>query len=247
MFRSIVHNLPNLNTKVHFSIDGVSIPVTFQLVPYHLNLPNQTPGGPNGIQLAFQTDTVDVRNFYYEAHRNECEFIEHETFFKIAEIVAALYETPLSVKSDHSFKVINGFGVPSSVLSMTKPNGRNFYGKYGFISPVNTPALTLAAIELSDDTNRMLNRIECFAGNSDERLALQRDLKEFTRMVESTISSKRDYSLGMHNYPLFKTSHLSIDSIQLKGSDTLDGVYTDIKDKYYLDQPFPAFLHVSKI
>ena len=246
-FRTIVHNLPHLNSSVQFVINDHPVPARFNLKLRHLNLTNLKEGEPNCVQLAFQDEVVDVTNYYYYVRPHNCELIDHDTFFRVADIVAYLYGTRLSVKSDHSYKVINGFGVPSSILSMTKPDGMNFYRRFGLISPINTPAYQETAPIFRDRATEFIHRIEQFEGTEEESKLLKQEIKLFSREIEQELNRHRDNSLGVENYPAFKTPDNY--KVEITGSNSIDGVYTPIAlDKYYSgDDIIPPFLRIEAL
>jgi hypothetical protein len=98
------------------------------------------------------------------------------------------------VSLDASYKDINGFRVESEVLSMTKKNGRTFYGKYGLVSSID-PAYEAAASELKTEADEMIHRITYFAGDEAAREELKRDLKLFYTKVKATIEKYTDSTM----------------------------------------------------
>jgi hypothetical protein len=188
-----------------------------------LSIPSKVEGA-NCIQLVFGGDHVDLSNYYYLTQKENCPEISHELFFLIANVVAALYDTKLVVKADHSYKTINGFTVSSSVLSMTKPKGRNFYGKYGLLSPLTAPAYEEVAAEVGDSAKELLQRLSS-VNDPQERTRLKDELGAFTRVVNDKISSHLDYSLTPDLHPAQKDPQVfqTIDILQKKGE-----VYTPL-------------------
>ena len=186
-----------VNTKtpiqVHFEIDGTFIPVNFVLHRSSLKL-DPTQGKDACIKLTFEKDYVDIFDYYWRTHRTNCPNLSHEDFFKISNIVAALYGTKLMVSLDASYKVIKGFRVESEVLSMTKKNGRTFYGKYDLISSLD-PAYEAAAAELKPEADNIIHRITYFEGDEAAREELNKDLKLFYTKVKATIEKYTDSTM----------------------------------------------------
>lgn len=202
VFRRLVETQTPI--PVHFEIDGTLIPVEFTL--YNTLLKLESAEGLACTTLAFKEYCVDVSDYYYSIgiKKVNCPQLSHEDFFKISNVVAALYGTKLMVGGDHSFKVINGFHVGSQVLSMTKTNGRTFYGKYGFISPILGPAYEKAAEKLKPEAHAMIEKIKSFDGDKYARIQLNEELKTFREKVEAKIDGYIDWTMGEHNMPAQK-------------------------------------------
>lgn len=199
-FREIIQTQSPV--PVQFIINGEEVPIGFTLHNKTLSIPSKDQD-VNCIQLVFGGDHVDISNYYYLTQKENCPEISHELFFLIANVVASLYDTKLVVKADHSYKTINGFTVSSSVLSMTKPKGRNFYGKYGLLSPLTAPAYEEVAAEVGDSAKELLQRI-LSAHDPQERTRLKEELVAFTRVVNDKISGRLDYSLSHDLHPAQK-------------------------------------------
>ena len=202
VFRRLVETQTPI--QVHFEIDGTIIPVEFTL--YNTLLKLQSTQGLACTTLAFKEYCVDVSDYYYSIgiKKVHCPQLSHEDFFKISNVVAALYGTKLMVGGDHSYKVINGFLVKSQVLSMTKTKGRTFYGKYGFISPILGPAYEEAAKVLKPEADEMIEKIKSFDGDEESKLQLKEELRTFSNKVETEIGKHIDWTMGEHNLPAQK-------------------------------------------
>ena len=247
-FYSMVHNLHNLNSKVTFTIDGVDIPVSFNLKQKLFTLPTLSGiPGDDCIQVVFDEahGTVDIASYYLGFQPSHCQPIDHATFFNVVDIVAALYGTKLSVVSDQSYKVINGFTIPSAVLSMTKENGRNFYEKYGFVSTELTPARQLASYQFKQPSIDLINDITSFEGpkESEEGRKLTQRVKDLRDDVVDVITGNADLS-DPNRVMLFKVPGSY--TIQLQGSQSVDGPYTDIANDidYHDGMTAPPFLRI---
>jgi hypothetical protein len=191
VFRHLVETQTPI--QVHFVIDGTLIPVEFKLLNRVLKL--ETPGGLGCISLVFHEGYVDISDYYFGIgnEKKNCPQISHEDFFKISDVVASLYGTKLKL-SDNSWKIINGFYVRSSVLSMTKPKGRTFYGKYGFIAPGLREPYAKAAQKLNAEASEIMDRIISFDGD-DGRRQLTNELRVFREKVEAEIDKEiEDYT-----------------------------------------------------
>lgn len=188
IFRDLVQTKTPI--QVYFEIDGTFIPVVFTLRRGSLKL-DPTLGRDACIHLKFG-DFVDIFDYYWSTHRSNCPQLSHEDFFNISNVVAALYGTQLIVSLDASYKDINGFRVESEVLSMTKPEGRTFYGKYGLISPL-APAYKAAAKELKQEADDLIHRITTFDGDETAREQLNQERMQFYKKVKSKIEEHTDF------------------------------------------------------
>jgi len=189
-FRELVQTKTPI--QVQFEMDGIAIPVEFILRRGYLKIIAQ---GKTCVQLKFD-DFVDITDYYFSigTYRDVCPNLSHDDFFKICNVVAALYGTNLIVGFDASYKDINGFRVESEVLSMTN-SGRTFYGKYGIISPMLAPAYKAAAAEFKPEADDLIHRITTFDGDKTARSQLYDELMKFYARVKSKIEEHTEFYL----------------------------------------------------
>jgi len=217
-FRTLV-NIHGTDSTMEFIIDGKPIDYAFHLTQQLLSVKNLQEGGMNCMQLKFDDDCVDVTNYHLLARGDECPPLTHDEFFKVAEVLAFMYGTPLKVKADHSYKVINGFTVPSSIVSVSKTPARTFYGKFGLVSATNQSGLDIAGMTFGDEARDLLRTLSEYLDEEGElRESLKENIHQLDARIQEVLVANRRYDVDGAATKFPPIYRYSLESAQRDGS-----------------------------